>query len=151
METQADTSPPTPSSENGAETQQLQPGASFASNTSSGESRSGPTPKRARQGKAFRVPSLAKPRLSTRATSWNVGASVPKKSRSTRQPLLSMSANRSPRKNADPKTPRKSATRGDLDNLDESTFKGTELFAGTPGEGIMNLGDMLDGGSGKGY
>ena len=143
MDSQADPSPPTPFSGDYAETQP-EAGGSFASNPSSGESKSGPTPKRARTRRPFKVPSPARPRVSTNVDSRTTRASVAGQSTVKRQPLLSVSANQSHKKIAGPKTPSKAASKEKLDDLDESTFDGSELFAGTPGERMLDCEGALN-------
>ena len=56
-----------------------------------------------------------------------------------RQPLLDVGTNMSAKKAAIPKTPSKEAG-GDLD---ETTFDGSELFAGTPGVRMLDLADTV--------
>ncbi|KAK4543455.1 hypothetical protein LTR36_005598 [Oleoguttula mirabilis] len=134
-------SPPTPASVDGTESEIIDGRASFASNASSGHSRNGPTPKRARPRKSFKAPSPAKPRLSmgTKAGRASAGG----RSNPKRQPLLSVSVNRSPRKAA-PRTPSKVAPRDAEDEYDDSTFDDNELLGHTPGGKMdVDLSGML--------
>lgn len=57
-----------------------------------------------------------------------------------RQPLLDVATNMSTQRTAAPKTPLKEAG-GDLD---ETTFDGSDLFAGTPGERMLGPADTVD-------
>ncbi|KAK3707259.1 hypothetical protein LTR37_012260 [Vermiconidia calcicola] len=144
-DSQDDPSPPTPFSGDDVDTQQPDAKISFASsNASSAESRSGPTPKRPRARRAFKVPSPAKPRLSNTLTTRSARPSTVSQSTSKRQPLLSVSGNRLQRGGAAPKTPSNSAGKMMLDDVDESTFDGSELFAGTPGERMLDLEGAFD-------
>lgn len=134
-------SPPTPASAGGMESQVLDGRASFVSNGSSGHSRSGPTPKRARPRKSFKAPSPAKPRSAILARA--ARASTGGRSTSKRQPLLSMSVNRTPEKTA-PKTPSKYAQNDARDGYDESTLDENELIIHTPdGKLDVDLSGML--------
>ena len=141
IDSQNDPTPPTPHSSDEVESQQPQLGASFASNISSTDSKSGPPPKRAKSGvrRAFKAPSPARPRLSAGAGPRSARVSVAGQRTVSRQPLLTMSANRSPRKSSAQTTPSKTMSKPVLDDLDESTFDGSELFAGTPGERMLDL------------
>jgi hypothetical protein len=138
METQADPSPPTPLSGNDDETQQCKANISFASST---DSRSGPTPKRARPRRSIKVASPAKSRISTGVATRRTRKSS---TNSTRQPLSSVSANQGQRRNVAAKTPCKTNTQAVTDGMDESTFDGSELFAGTPGQRMLDLDCELD-------
>lgn len=115
-----DPSPPTPSST--AEEEHHGRGeVSFASSTSS-QDHSGPTPKRARPRKSFRPVAKTRGLLSVGKTA--------RQSTYDRQPLLSLSVNRSPRKSVgrsikDPG----GAVNKDFSN--DSTFAGSEIFTGT--------------------
>ena len=121
-ESQKDPSPPTPCSGDDADMPQLSGGLSFESNGSSNQSRSGPTPKRARPSKSSKGISPAQPRFRTSTT--------PRTSRSAakRQPLLSISGNSAVSKSMPLKTP---SNAKDVDP-DGTTFDGSELFGGTP-------------------
>lgn len=133
-ESQEDPSPPTPFSGDDAETQQPGPGQSFASNVSSNESRSGPTPKRPRPKRPSKARSPEQPRSRT-STNLRSGGSAAR-----RQPLLNIDTNPSTKKSAAPKTP----PNGKMADLDETTFDGSELFGGTPGDRMLGLGDIVD-------
>ena len=143
IESQADPSPPTPFSGDDADTQPAETGGSFASNVSSTDSKSGPSPKRARPRRSFKEPSPAKQRLCTNSTARALRANITQ-STARKQPLLSVSANQTQKKYNAPKTPSKSCPKATADDLDESTFDGTELFAGTPGERMLDLEGAFD-------
>ncbi|KAK5117493.1 hypothetical protein LTR85_008878 [Meristemomyces frigidus] len=130
QDSQLGPSPPTPASADGMESQIMDGRASFASNASSGHSRSGPTPKRAKPRKSFKAPSPAKPRLSIGARAGRANKNG--RSTSKRQPLLAMSANRSPGKAA-PRTPSKAALRDTGDEFGDSTYDENEMLGHTPG------------------
>lgn len=117
-----DPSPPTPCSADDADMQQLTAGLSFKSNGSSNQSRSGPTPKRARPSKSSKDISPAQPRFRTGTTSRT------SRSAAKRQPLLSISGNSAMSKSMPLKTPSHAK---DVDP-NETTFDGSELFGGTP-------------------
>jgi hypothetical protein len=121
-QSQIDPSPPTPAStdDDGMEEQQIDGRASFASHTSSGQPRSGPTPKRPRPRKSFKAPSPAKSRLS-------IGRRTSK-----RQPLEDMGVNRLSGKVA-PRTPSRKSAAFVEDEFDDSVFDENALFANTPG------------------
>ena len=139
MDSQADPSPPTPFSGDDGETQPAEASGSFASNVSSTESRSGPTPKRARPRRPFKAPSPARPRLSTSVNSRASRASDTGQSAVNRLPLLSVSENQVHKKGTARKTPSRVNSKAVLNDLDESTFDGSELFSGTPGERMLDL------------
>lgn len=140
-QSQLDPSPPTPLSGHSVDGPLGDGWASFGSNASSGHSRSGPTPKRAKPRKLFKAPSPAKPRLSISA---RVGRGTSDRTATKRQPLQNMSANRSPRRSA-PKTPSKAAWNDAADGFDDSTLDENELFAHTPGvTKTLDLGGMLE-------
>ena len=119
---------------------------------SAGSSQTGPTPKRAKPRKAFKVPSLQQPRLSaahrsTRSALRGASASVMK-----RQPLADMSANRSPVRAG--RSPGKVAFKKvdvayqpmSTDNrnaLAEWSFT-TDVLTSTPGIGLNKVQDELD-------
>ena len=149
FDSHADPSPPTPFSGDDAEAQPLDVEGSFVSSVSSAESRSGPTPKRARPRRPFKVPSPAKPRLSTNASSYATRANILGHSTMKRQALLSVSANQRNMKIKGQTPPSKAHSMPVVNDLDESTFEGSELFAGTPGERMLDLNGMLDENSGK--
>jgi len=144
-ESQDEPTPPTPFS--GDDSQHLEhEAASFVSNaTSSGESRNGPTPKRARPRKSIKVHSPAKPvaRPSTGVRPVarpDAGTQVRRSSLRVRQPLLGVSGNQSI---LPPLASLKTPSKG-LALADEETFDGSELFTGTPGQELMDLGGALD-------
>ena len=62
-------------------------------------------------------------------------SSVASKSATKRQPLLAVTGNQSAKKSVLRKTPSK----GMEENLDETTFDGSGLFGGTPGDGMLNF------------
>ena len=134
-----DQSPPTPISDDSVETRACEAGASFASKVSSNDSRSGPTPKRARPRK-FKVPSPAKARLSAAAGSRTTRSTNAGQNTVKRQPLLTVNANRSPAKSAD----RKTLSLAMQENMDETTFDGSEPFTGTPAGKMHEIGDIID-------
>lgn len=134
METQEDPSPPTPFSGDDEGHQRPVDGQRYTSTASSNESRSGPTPKRARLRRPSKVTSAVKSRSGTTTTTRSG------RSTTTRQPLLDVGTNMSTKKTAITKTPSKEA----VGDLDETTFDGSELFAGTPGERILGLADTVD-------
>ena len=140
-----DPSPPTPQSEHDVETQQTGVNASFTSST---DSRSGPTPKRARPRRTIKVASPARPRMSTatatRGTRDSVvnGAGTGIDSATKRQPLIFVSANPVQRKSMHAKTPSE-AVENVVDPMDESTFDGSELFTGTQGRHMLDLDENL--------
>jgi hypothetical protein len=131
--------PPTPSSAQHVDSQSAETQGSFASQTSSTDSRSGPTPKRAKPRRS--VPTAIGPRLSMTSTR-TTRLSLRNQSTVKRQPLSNISANPSDRKSCGTKTPSKSGTA--MEDLEESTFDGSELFAGTQGGHILDLGDVLN-------
>ena len=141
VETQADPSPPTPLSDNDDEIQQRKAETSFASNASSIDTRSGPTPKRARPRRTIKVASPAKSRLSAGVATRSTRKSA---THSIRQPLSSVSANQGQRRNVAAKTPCKAGAHAMTDGVDESTFDGSELYAGTPGQRMLDLDCGLD-------
>jgi hypothetical protein len=138
-ETQEDPSPPTPFSGDDIEHQEVSAQASFASNASSTESRSGPTPKRLKPRREVKAPVPTKPRLST-ASVRSTRSSLRSQNTSKRRPLSSISANPAAQKSIEPKTPSKSAG----GELDETTFDGSELFAGTPGAEVLDMETALN-------
>lgn len=125
-----DPSPPTPFSGDDEETQKTNITASFASNTSSHDSRSGPTPKRAKVRRSIKVKTPAKQRLSVMSTR-SLRPSTIGESRLKRQPLLTLGDSANNRRIAVDQTPGKGA----VDQLDETTFDGSELFGGTQAGG----------------
>lgn len=134
MESQEDLSPPTPFSGDDHGDQRLVVGQSYTSAVSSNESRSGPTPKRARPKRPSKATSATQSRSGTSTTT--------RSSRSTikRQPLLDVGTNVSTKQAAVPKTPSKEA----VGDFDKTTFDGSELFAGTPGERMLGLADTVN-------
>ena len=145
MDTQADPSPPKPLSGNDDETQQRGAETSFASNASSTDSRSGPTPKRARPRRTLRVASPAKSRMSTGVATRSTRKSAAASIASNRQPLSSVSSNQGQMGKFAAKTPCKASVQAAAsDGMDESTFDGSELFAGTPGQQMLDLDCGLD-------
>lgn len=146
MDSQEDPSPPTPFS--GDDSQQFEDGrASFASNaTSSGQSKSEPTPKRPRPRKSIKVHSPAKPvaRPSTSLRSAarpSLSTQVVRSSTRIRQPLLGVSGNQN---RPPPRHSLKTPSKGHNFGGDEETFDGSELFSGTQGKDLMELGGALD-------
>lgn len=94
--------------------------------------------------KSFKVPSPARPRMNTSVNSRTTRASIGGQSTVKRQPLLSITANQSHRKSTALKTPSKTVSKNVPHDLDESTFDGSELFSGTPGEAMLDLGHGVD-------
>jgi hypothetical protein len=131
--------PPTPTSAQPFDSQNAETQGSFASQTSSTDSRSGPTPKRAKPQRS--VPAAVGPHLSMASTR-TTRLSLRNQSTVKRQPLSNISANPSSRKSCGTKTPSKSGAA--MEDLEESTFDGSELFAGTQGGHILGLGDALN-------
>lgn len=134
---QDDPTPPTPTSGDGMDmaTQPEEANQSFISNASSQESRSGPTPKRPRPRKSFAAPSTAvKTRASTGAA---LGGKGSQWNAARRQTLGVVSGNRA----TTMKTPvREKKVVLEVENEevgDETTFDGSELFAGTQGVKMM--------------
>ena len=138
LDTQANPSPPTPTSGDD-ESQQRNAEISFTSST---DSRSGPTPKRARPRRTIKVASPAKTRLgsaaATRSTRRSVGTGAGTGNGVKRQALLNVSANQVQGRNETFKTPSKGAELAQ-DGMDESAFDGSELFTGTQGRQMLDL------------
>lgn len=123
-----DPSPPTPFSGDDFETQAPQQQRAANDSVSELDLPSGPTPKRPRSRKAFKIPSPAKPpnRLST--ASRTTRASLRAQSTGNRRPLMNVGVNcQSPAIVKGVKTPKK----GGMEDLDDTTWDGSELFAGT--------------------
>ncbi|KAK5136129.1 hypothetical protein LTR08_003966 [Meristemomyces frigidus] len=134
QDSQLDPSPPSLSSTHGVESQ-LGGRASIASNASSGHSRNGPTPKRAKPRKSIKAPSPAKARLNTATRAGRT--SMTGRSAAARQPLSNKSVNRSPEKDA-PRTPSKVVKNDARDGFDDSTVDEHELVAHMSG-GKMDI------------
>lgn len=138
VDTQTDPSPPTPHSGNEEESQQQEAAGSFVSNAST-DSRSGPTPKRARPRRSVKTSPPVKSRMSASTSLRTTRRSTATNGTAKRQPLSSMSANQEHRKSVAPKTPSKVNSKTDENDADETTFEGSELFTGTPGQRMLDL------------
>ncbi|KAF2485997.1 hypothetical protein BDY17DRAFT_245057 [Neohortaea acidophila] len=146
-----DPSPPTPFSTNDhlqKQQQQMHQDASFASNPSSTESRNGPTPKRPRPRRSFRIAAASpagSPHTIRSVRTSNAAARTTRASISTvgrRQPLLSVSANQSPAKRVGRSAKRGVVTK--MQEVEDESFGGSELFAGTPAAGRGVCEGLLD-------
>ena len=140
-DSQMEMSPPRPLQAYAPNTQAFDGRASFASNASSAESRTGPTPKRAKPRKSFKAASPAKARMSTIARTGR--ASLLGRSTLKRQPLANVNANRSPSK-AVPKTPSKAAEIGIADDFGDSTFDENEVYDEMPRRRRLDLENVMD-------
>ncbi|KAK5163369.1 uncharacterized protein LTR77_010742 [Saxophila tyrrhenica] len=136
-----DPSPPTPFSGDDAEPDSQHLQASFASNASSTESRSGPTPKRPKSrhsaNPTAKTPAKARTSMASRRSTRSSMAGT---GTGRRKPLGSLSGNEGGRKSVGSKTPMKGVDEG----MDESTFDGSEVFGGTQG-GMVDFEGALDG------
>ncbi|GAB7359541.1 hypothetical protein MBLNU230_g6729t1 [Neophaeotheca triangularis] len=148
-----DISPPTPGdtdeTEAPADTADDE-NVSFASNVSSGESKNGPTPKRPRPArKSLRASTTLQ--TQARASVARPGARQSLLGRDTgkRHPLLGLSVNMSPSKGAT-RSPVKGGDGGGGESapqgtFDDSTLDGSDVFASTPGRGMLDLGQGFEG------
>ncbi|KXT13596.1 hypothetical protein AC579_8496 [Pseudocercospora musae] len=139
-DTQADASPPSPTSASNMDVDASNNDQSFASNASD-ESKSGPTPKRSRPRKSlsFAAPLTAKPRASTDLRTSRT--SIAMRQSMGRQALHGISGNRPSLK---PRTPVK-GTQKEVDaEEDGSTFEGSELFSGTQDQHLVDLQAAFD-------
>jgi len=125
-------------------TQRFDGKASFGSTPSSGESRTEPTPKRAKPRKS--IIKATSPAKTRRSTGTRFGqASLLGRSTVKRQPLAGINANRSPEKVAS-KTPCKPSATQDAADFDDTTFDEHSVFDETPGRRMMDVENMLDNG-----
>ncbi|KAK4609337.1 hypothetical protein CLAFUW4_14266 [Fulvia fulva] len=139
-QTQEDPTPPTPAS--GNDGMNIEPqdhdqdmNGSFVSNASSQESKNGRTPKRPRPRRSIVVPATV---TKTRASMG--GPAKPSKTQqilaARRQTLGAVSTNKPSQRPVSFKTPTKSDVLGE----DESTFDGSDLFAGTQAARMVEMG-----------
>ncbi|KAF2170371.1 hypothetical protein M409DRAFT_64136 [Zasmidium cellare ATCC 36951] len=136
--------PPTPTSEERVDGDVDGGNGSFVSNASSQESRSGPTPKRVRPRKSFAVAPATAGRMRASVGGGGAGGGGGKGSQWTaarRQTLGAVSGNRVV---AGAKTPVKGKVvrmeDGEIGGEEETTFDGSELFAGT--QGVRKVGEF---------
>lgn len=104
-------------------------------------SQAAPSPKRAKPRKSVRTMSPSQNLLTTFSQAAKYDD---KQDRATpkRQPLLALSANKSPGKGGS-KTPRKNKTKGRYIGDDDTTFDGSEVFSCTPAVGRMAENDEM--------
>lgn len=112
--------------ESGLDSQKASFQVSFVSNASPTESRSGPTPKRARPRRSVKALTPAKARMSA-ASRRSMRLEIASQSTAQRQPLSAVAINTVTKKND--KTPSKGVAVLGID--DETTFDGSEIFGGT--------------------
>ncbi|EME38803.1 hypothetical protein DOTSEDRAFT_83484 [Dothistroma septosporum NZE10] len=147
LQTQEDPTPPTPASGADAmhiERQDQDADASFVSNGSSQESRNGPTPKRPRPRRSIMVPATATKTRASMGGPHSGGTAKPSKTQqilaARRQTLGAVSVNKPSQQPVTFKTP----TKSDVLGGEESTFDGSELFAGTQAVKMAQLGGVGD-------
>ncbi|KAK4495105.1 hypothetical protein PRZ48_013432 [Zasmidium cellare] len=133
QETGDEPTPPTPTSGDGMDVD-AEVNHSFASNASSQESRSGPTPKRPRPRKSFAAPSTA---VKTRASTGGgiLGGGGKGSQWALRRQTLGVVSGNGAKKPSKEKEVRIEDENGEPG--DETTFDGSELFAGTQGARMM--------------
>ncbi|WPH01726.1 Hypothetical protein R9X50_00457800 [Acrodontium crateriforme] len=131
-ETHSQPTPPTPASANGA-LEMKEQDSFFASSVS------GSTPKRPRTRKSVKVYSPAKPRKST-----GMRMSLAGRSSVQRQPLQSLSVNRSPRKSITRSQAKHMVMNDEFDYEEGSTFDQSGMLQDMP---KVNLEGLLDAGS----